>query len=200
MQHRTGLVYDERYLEHDPGEFLIRYTERYPFDEIEPHPSGPTVVRRTHKLLRDIGYLDVLTDIPGRLAPPVEIERVHTKEMRARVEAVSKTGGDAGYGAPIVAGGEEIARLSAGGALAAVDAVIRGDVRNAFGLIRPPKPGILRVQQHCHGGAARPAVTWSRQDCDHRLGCASRQRYAGYLLGGRKRAVHFAAPGQSVPT
>ena len=138
MQHRTGLVYDERYLEHDPGEFLIRYTERYPFDEIEPHPSGPTVVRRTHKLLRDIGYLDVLTDIPGRLATPVEIERVHTREMRARVEAVSKTGGDAGYGAPIVAGGEEIARLSAGGALAAVDAVIGGDVRSAFGLIRPP--------------------------------------------------------------
>lgn len=138
MSRATGLVYDERYLEHDPGEFLIRYTERYPFDEVEPHPSGPTVVRRTWKLLRDLGLSDDATAIEGRSATTAEIELVHTPEMRAHVEAVSKHGGDAGTGAPIITGGEKIARLAAGGSLAAVEAVMSGSVRNAFGLVRPP--------------------------------------------------------------
>jgi acetoin utilization deacetylase AcuC-like enzyme len=138
MSFATGLVYDNRYLEHDPGEFLIRYTERYPFDEVEPHPSGPVVVRRTHKLLNELGFTGALSSVAGRPATTDEIERVHTPEMRRKVEAISKHGGDAGFGSPIAAGGEEIARLAAGGAIAAVDAVLNHDVRNAFGLIRPP--------------------------------------------------------------
>jgi acetoin utilization deacetylase AcuC-like enzyme len=138
VDHATGLVYDERYLEHDPGEYLIRYTDRFPFDEVEPHPSGPVVVRRTHKLLTALQYTDVLTFVEGRVATTAEIERVHTPEMRQRVERTSVHGGDAGFGSPIAAGGEHIARLAAGGAIAAVDAVLQGDVRNAFGLIRPP--------------------------------------------------------------
>lgn len=138
MPNATGLVYDARYLEHDPGEFLIRYTQKYEYDEIEPHPSGPVVARRTHKLLDALGFLDVLNRIEPRMGTADEIELAHDREMREHVERVSRTGGDAGIGAPIVAGGEEIARLSLGGSLAAVDAVMHGDVRNAFGLVRPP--------------------------------------------------------------
>lgn len=138
MSRETGLVYDERYLEHDPGEFLIGYSHRYPFDEVEPHPSGPTVVRRSHKLLRELELHRVLTSIEGRAATTEEIELVHTPEMRAHVESVSRVGGDAGYGSPIAAGGEAIARLAAGGSLAAVDAVMQGRVQNAFALVRPP--------------------------------------------------------------
>lgn len=138
MPHATGLVYDARYLDHDPGEWLIRYTKKYEYDEIEPHPSGPVVARRTYKLLDSLGYIDTLTPITPRMGTAADIELVHQPAMREHVERISLTGGDAGTGAPIVAGGEEIARLSIGGALAAVDAVMQGDVRNAFGLIRPP--------------------------------------------------------------
>ncbi len=138
MSFATGLVYDERYLEHDPGEFKIRYTEPYPFDEVEPHPSGPVVVRRTRKLLTELGYTHALATIEGRMATAEEIERVHSPEMRNQVEAVSKHGGDAGFGSPIAPGGAGIALLAAGGAISAVEAVLQGDVRNAFGLIRPP--------------------------------------------------------------
>lgn len=138
MPHATGLVYDPRYLDHDPGEFLIRYTKKYEYDEIEPHPSGPVVARRTHKLLDALGYLNTLTPIAPRMGSVEDIELVHERTMREHVEHVSVIGGDAGTGAPIVAGGEEIARLAIGGALAAVDAVMQGEVRNAFGLIRPP--------------------------------------------------------------
>ncbi len=138
MPHSTGLVYDARYLDHDPGEFLIRYTEKYEYNEVEPHPSGPVVARRTYKLLEALGFLEPLTRIAPRFGTTEEIELVHERSMRQHIERVSETGGDAGTGAPIVAGGEEIARLAIGGSLAAVDAVMEGDVRNAFGLIRPP--------------------------------------------------------------
>ncbi|MCA9832911.1 MAG: class II histone deacetylase [Thermomicrobiales bacterium] len=146
MAYRTGLVYDPIYLDHDPGSYLIRYTDDFPFGEVEPHPSGPVVARRTHKLLQALGYLDHLTPIPMRTATNAEIEYVHTPEMRTRVERISKHGGDVGIGAPIAAGGEHIARLAAGGAIAAVDAVMTGDVRNAFGLIRPPGHHATREQ------------------------------------------------------
>lgn len=138
MAYTTGLVYDSDYLLHDPGEYLIRYSEHFAFDEVEPHPSGPVVARRTHKLLSAMGFLDHLQLLNPRYAETGDIERVHTAEMRRRVERISATGGDVGIGAPIAAGGERIARLAAGGALVAVDAVAHGDVRNAFGLIRPP--------------------------------------------------------------
>lgn len=138
MHHVTGLVYDPRYLEHDPGELLIRYTDTYAYDEVEPHPSGPVVARRTYKLLEAMGYLQELQPIDSRLGSTEEVELVHEQEMRRRVETTSRTGGDAGFGAPIALGGEEIARLALGGSLAAVDAIATGDVRNAFGLIRPP--------------------------------------------------------------
>lgn len=138
MPHATGLVYDARYLDHDPGEFLIRYTKKYEYDEVEPHPSGPVVTRRTFKLLKTLGYLDALTRIAPRLGTAEDIELVHDPSMREHIEQVSLTGGDAGTGAPIIAGGEETARLAIGGSLEAVDCVMSGGVRNAFGLIRPP--------------------------------------------------------------
>ena len=146
MPHRTGLVYDSRYLDHDPGQWLIRYTEPYEYDEPDPHPSGPVVARRTHALLRKWGYLDELTAIAPRMGTSENIELVHDRAMREHVERVSRTGGDAGTGAPIIAGGEETARLAIGGSLAAVDAIMSGDVRNAFGLVRPPGHHATRTE------------------------------------------------------
>lgn len=138
MTRATGLVYDARYLDHDPGELLIRYAERHAYDESEPHPSGPVVMRRTAKLLDALGFTDALVPISPVMGTAADIELVHTPEMRARVNAVSSIGGDAGIGAPIAKGGEEIARLSLGGVISAVDAVLSGKVRNAFAHTRPP--------------------------------------------------------------
>ncbi len=52
--------------------------------------------------------------------------------------ALDKTGGDTGSGAPMGIGGLRIARLSTGGVMAAVDAVMTGTVRQAYALVRPP--------------------------------------------------------------
>ena len=63
----------------------------------------------------------------------------HTPAYLARVAALSAaSGGDAGRGAPLGRGGERVARLAVGGAVAATDAVLSGRVRSAYALVRPP--------------------------------------------------------------
>jgi acetoin utilization deacetylase AcuC-like enzyme len=70
-----------------------------------------------------------------------EILRIHTKEHLEDIkkQSLNVKGGDAGDGeSPFGHGGYEIAALSAGGAIAAIDAVLDGTVTNAYALIRPP--------------------------------------------------------------
>jgi acetoin utilization deacetylase AcuC-like enzyme len=135
---RVGLVYDERFLDHDPGDYRILYREPFPFEEPVPHMSNPLVVKRTKRLLDLLGYSAAMQAIDARIASDEELLGYHTPEYIARVAEVSHTGGDTGAGAPIAAGGDEIARLSAGAVIAATDAVMRGDVHHAYALTRPP--------------------------------------------------------------
>ena len=53
-------------------------------------------------------------------------------------EIARTDGGDTGAGAPIGRGGDRVARLAAGGTIAAVDAVMTGDIDAAYALVRPP--------------------------------------------------------------
>jgi acetoin utilization deacetylase AcuC-like enzyme len=62
----------------------------------------------------------------------------HRPEYLDRVREISRTGGDAGAGAPLGPGGDLSARLAAGGTMAAVDAVLTGRCRAAYALVRPP--------------------------------------------------------------
>ncbi|MGH7855814.1 MAG: class II histone deacetylase, partial [Candidatus Binatia bacterium] len=74
-----------------------------------------------------------------RAATEEEVLRFHTREYVERVRAMSAAGGgDAGEFTPFGPGSWEIALLSAGGAITAVDAVVEGRVRNAYALVRPP--------------------------------------------------------------
>jgi acetoin utilization deacetylase AcuC-like enzyme len=135
---RVGLVYDDRFLLHDPGDYKILYREPFPFEEPVPHMSNPLVVKRTKRLLDLLGYTDTMTSIPAHVACDEVLLGYHTPEYIARVGEVSRTGGDVGNGAPIAAGGDEIARLAVGGVVAATDAVLNGDVHHAYALVRPP--------------------------------------------------------------
>ena len=58
--------------------------------------------------------------------------------MHADTSKGHHTCGDAATFGP---GGYEVAALSAGGAISAVDAVMGGSVTNAYALIRPPGKG-----------------------------------------------------------
>ena len=64
-----------------------------------------------------------------------ELLRVHTAEYLDRLEAMSEAGyGDAGVTTPVGPGSFEVATLSAGGAIVAVDAVLDGVVDIDFDL------------------------------------------------------------------
>jgi acetoin utilization deacetylase AcuC-like enzyme len=138
----TGFVWHERYMWHDTGR------QAGPFDAdaagwLEPdlrHSENPDTKRRFRNLLEVTGLLDQLERVDPRPATEEELQRVHTPEYVASVrERSAAMGGDGGDGAtPFGKGSYEVARLAAGGVIAAVDAVLDGRVANAYALVRPP--------------------------------------------------------------
>jgi acetoin utilization deacetylase AcuC-like enzyme len=79
-----------------------------------------------------------MTRIAPYEASDQDLLRFHSKDYLDRLAMLDKTGGDTGSGAPMGIGGLRIARLSTGGVMAAADAVMAGDVRQAYALVRPP--------------------------------------------------------------
>ncbi len=138
MTNKTGLVCHERYFWHDAGSGA-GFSEVNPYAQPDRHPESPDSKRRFLALLEVSGLADQLIRIPPRLASLEELQYFHTAAYIARVAAVSAAGGGPiGDSATIGPGSFDIARLSAGGCIAAVDAVIHGQVRNAYALVRPP--------------------------------------------------------------
>jgi acetoin utilization deacetylase AcuC-like enzyme len=133
----TGLVWHERYWRHDPGPGAgvlpagpwVPAGE--PIDSAEPK-------RRLKALLDASGLTQKLAPIGPREATDEELARVHARAYLARVREVSAAGGgEVGPMAHVGPGGYEIAALSAGGVIAAVDGVLAGRVSNAYAFVRP---------------------------------------------------------------
>lgn len=103
------------------------------------HAESPETKRRLKSLL-DVSGLS--RQLQLRSAPPASEEdllRVHSSSYLQRFKALSDAGGgELGPQAPIGPGSYEIAQLSAGLTLAAVDAVLKGQAHNAYSLSRPP--------------------------------------------------------------
>lgn len=103
------------------------------------HVENAETKRRIRNLLEVSGVLDRLVTIRPRYATEDEIARVHTRDHIARMKAISAAGGgDASPLSPLGNGSFEIALLAAGGTMAAMDAVLTGEVSNAYALVRPP--------------------------------------------------------------
>jgi acetoin utilization deacetylase AcuC-like enzyme len=134
----TGLVAHERYFWHDAGSGA-GFADGNPYAQPDRHPESPDSKRRFLSLLDVSGMLERLTRIAPRPATVAEIEYFHTPRYVDAVRRLSAgAGGVIGDSATIGHGSYEIALLSAGGCIAAVDAVIAGRVRNAYALVRPP--------------------------------------------------------------
>ncbi|MCP5151257.1 MAG: histone deacetylase [Ectothiorhodospiraceae bacterium] len=121
----TALLYDPRFLDHDPG---------------RGHPE------RRERLERSITHIEAQPWAGGlrRVTPPrVDprwVNEVHSLDLMRRAEAACLRGHsyldvpDVG----ICEQSYEVAMLAAGGALVLGDQVMRGEVDNAFSLSRPP--------------------------------------------------------------
>ncbi|MEI2616956.1 MAG: class II histone deacetylase [Thermomicrobiales bacterium] len=136
---KAGLVFSHRYTQHNTNPYRMRSGERLPFVEQVDHMSNPRLIDRTMHLVDLSGLSDHVTHIEPYLASEEAILSCHTPELLNRVKEADAAGdGDAGRGSPVRRGSYDIARLAAGGVMAAVDAVMAGDVRRAYALVRPP--------------------------------------------------------------
>lgn len=121
----TGLAADSRVKAHDP----------------EPdHPEQPARFEAIWKRLEAAGLLHDLIRLECRQASPDELALVHARDYLGLVEREIRLGfGQLSTGdTPVGPNSLEAARIAAGCCLAAVDAIFRNKVRNAFCLVRPP--------------------------------------------------------------
>ena len=138
----TGYVWHELFGWHDTGT-NVGILPSDPAAGLQPlqHFENAETKVRMHSLLGASGLYAHLEPLAPRQATEDELRRVHTAEHIARIreESTWPKGGDAGDGfSPFGHGGFEVASLAAGGAIVAAEAVVSGDVRNAYALIRPP--------------------------------------------------------------
>jgi acetoin utilization deacetylase AcuC-like enzyme len=106
---RTGLVCEDKYLDHTLAEH---------------HPESPERLRAILRRLKATGLDQQLKTIRASGDALPYIRMIHPKN---HLELVAKQAQD-----------ESICRLAAAGVLRAVDAVFKGEVRNAFCAVRPP--------------------------------------------------------------
>ncbi len=135
----TGFVWHETYMWHDTGNYAGVLPAVFPLQPGQ-HYENPETKRRFRNLLDASGLSEQLVHIKPRKVSDEEILRVHTVDYIERLKElnVSVKGGDAGGFSPFGPGSLDIARLSAGGVIAAVDAVLDGIVKNVYALVRPP--------------------------------------------------------------
>ena len=134
----TGFVWHERYAWHDARGLLDGFGRDALFQPEASLESGETK-RRLRNLLEASGLLDELVAIAPRALEGDAIRAVHAPAYVKRIRRASQgLGGDAGGSTPFGRWTYEIAALAAGGCVAAVDAVLDGEVQNAYALVRPP--------------------------------------------------------------
>jgi acetoin utilization deacetylase AcuC-like enzyme len=122
---RTGFVYDERYLLHLTGNY---------------HPESPERLLAIHKWLETSGMLGKLIPIRATRANQRWIEAVHNIHYIMRFDEACISGMSEFEHADnaICRDTYEAAFFAVGGVLNAIDAVIKGEVDNAFCAVRPP--------------------------------------------------------------
>ena len=120
---KAALVYDPIYLEHDTGS--------------HPENSRRLVAMMSH--LHETGIKEKLILLSPRAASVEEIQMVHTPEYVSQTKSKAESGG--GWLDPdtlMCPRSYDVALYAAGGLLTAVESVMKGEVDNAFALVRPP--------------------------------------------------------------
>ena len=129
-QKKTGFVYHADYLNHDTG---------------MQNPERPERLQVSIKALQTSDFWGDLHQIE---ATPVTIEQIcyaHAQEHIDRVKWHCENNIPIDYDTPTSPASYDIARLSAGGVLRIADAVMAGNVSNAFALVRPPGHHATRI-------------------------------------------------------
>jgi acetoin utilization deacetylase AcuC-like enzyme len=133
----TALIWDDRFAIHDMGRGAM-YLPVEGLLEDDVHVDSTARITRTRNLIRNAGLDDVLLLCAPREATVEELARVHAPEHVERMAAVSAAGGgDAGGGyTPMDGRSYDLAVLSAGSALTALELVLGGEAATAHAMLR----------------------------------------------------------------
>ncbi len=122
---KTGLLLDQRYERHDTG---------------PQHPESPRRLAAIRKAIEEVTVDPRIEAIEPQPILPAGLLRIHSRDYVTRVDAACRQGLpfiDVPDSA-ICPDSYEIALLAAGGTTQAIDAVMSGDLANAFCAVRPP--------------------------------------------------------------
>lgn len=121
---KTGIVKDNRFMNHRPGAF---------------HPESHERLEVIYEMLEEPDMAGRFQEVPVRLAEKEELLLIHSPEY---IDSVAATEGKKHRSLdPDTAtspGSYEAALLAAGGLCQAISMVISGELENAFALVRPP--------------------------------------------------------------
>ncbi|MFH1626011.1 MAG: histone deacetylase [Pseudomonadota bacterium] len=121
---KTGIVRDESYLDHRPGDF---------------HPESHRRLETIYEMLNDPDMKDRFTDVPVREATEEELLYIHSKDYIGMVAATAgKPHGYLDADTQTSPGSYRAALRAAGGLCNAINMVNSGQLDNAFALVRPP--------------------------------------------------------------
>ena len=125
MKLKTGLVYSERFQDHNTG---------------HNHHERPARVSFAYNFLKKSDLFNDLAVISPKAATLKQIKSVHTKYYIEHVERACSKGEHMldSVDTAISHNSYQVALLAAGGVIHLVDTVMKGKIRNGFALIRPP--------------------------------------------------------------
>lgn len=136
---RTGYVWDESFAWHNTGNTAAIWPPSPVVQPIEAF-ENPATKARLASLIEVSRLGEQLIRRGTRLATDEELLRVHDGEYLQRLARESEhLGGEGGDGETIFGvGSYEIARRAAGSLIDLTDAVLSGELDNAYALVRPP--------------------------------------------------------------
>jgi len=117
-------VYHSDYLKHDPGDW---------------HPEKPERLPAIIDALKDSGLWDKLVHLEPSPATVEQVQYVHDENyVETLREFCARGGGYLDLDTGVTRESFDVALLAVGGIIRAIDAVMAGEVRNAFAAVRPP--------------------------------------------------------------
>lgn len=170
MKRNTGFFFDERCFWHSTG---LHATTLPVGGWVQPpagasHAESPETKRRMKNLMDVSGLSRRLQLRSAELADEQDLQRIHPPHYLQRFKQLSDNGGGLlGEEAPLGPGSYEIAKLSAGLACSALEAVLRGELDNAYSLSRPPGHHCLPEQSmgFCFLANIPIAIERAKQRC-----------------------------------
>ncbi len=121
---RTGFVYHPDYIKHNPGPF---------------HPESPERLMAIVRGMKNSGLWEKVIHLEPSPATEEQVRYIHSERyVKFLKEFCSRGGGNLELDTGVSRESYDVALLAVGGVIRALDAVMNGEVDNAFAAVRPP--------------------------------------------------------------